>query len=178
MSGLPIIATIAITVALLIHTRSSEWQFHRKKQKEKKLVFEFNDVRTSAPISSVSESPVSKFVVEQRAIDINKDIRGLKAEFHSQVRVTFTLDKIPDIHVNDQSNVILFSYKWSTNPNKAGAYVFKTESKKATPYIIGGAAAVVVGAGAAVLLGGKKTSGPSADQPLDASDLPGHPATP
>jgi hypothetical protein len=146
--------------------------FYEVRQKEKKIIFEFNDTRApETPIPSVAEPPIQKFTVEQHRIDVNKDVKGLKPEYHNQVRVTLFLDNIPDIHVNDQANVILFSYKWSTDPRKVGSYVLKSSSNGWIKYAVGGA--VVVGVGAALGLKGGSSSGGSA---ISTSDLPVHPA--
>jgi hypothetical protein len=144
--------------------------FYEVKQQEKKIVFEFNDTRAPVtPIPQVAEPPIKKFTVEQHNIDVNKDIKGLTPEFHNQVRVTFFLDNIPDIHVNDQANVILFSYKWTTNPQKVEGYVLKPGSKGWIKYAAGGA--VVAGVGAAVLLKGKSGS---SNPDVSTAGLPDH----
>jgi hypothetical protein len=105
--------------------------FYEMKTNEKRIIFEFNDTKASAaPIPSTAEPPITGFTVEQRKVDINKDVRGLKPEWHTQIRVVFKLDKIPDIHVNDEYNIISFSYKWTTNPEKEGQYVVKDPTKK------------------------------------------------
>jgi hypothetical protein len=144
--------------------------FYEVKQLEKKIVFEFNDTKTPAvPIPSVTEPPIQKFTVEQRRIDVNKDVKGLTPEFHNQVRVTLFLDNIPDIHVNDQANVILFSYKWTTNLQKIDKYVLKPGSKGWIKYAAGGVAVAGIGA-AFALKGGSSTSGSA----ISTSDLPQH----
>jgi hypothetical protein len=144
--------------------------FYEVKQQEKKIVFEFNDTRApKTRIPSVAEPPINKFTVEQRTIDINKDIRGLSPEFHNQVRVTFFLDNIPEIHVTDQSNVILFSYKWTTDPQKVGKYVLKSSSNGWIKYAIGGVA--VAGAGTVYAL---KSNGSTGNSVIPISDLPAH----
>ncbi len=143
--------------------------FYEVKQPEKKIIFEFNDTKApAAPIPSVAEPPIQKFTVEQHKIDVNKDIRGLIPEFHNQVRVTFFLDNIPDIHVSDQANVILFSYKWTTDPKKVDKYVLKPGSKGWIKYTAGGV--VVAGVGAAFALKGKS----SGSSEISTSGLPVH----
>jgi hypothetical protein len=99
--------------------------------KEQKIIFEFNDTRaSSAPVPSVAEPPITGFTIEQRKIDINKDVRGLKPEWHTQIRVVFSVDYIPVIHVNDEYNIISFSYKWTTNSEKIDQYIVKDNTKK------------------------------------------------
>ena len=145
--------------------------FYDVKQQEKKIVFEFNDTRvTAARIPSVAEPPIKKFTVEQRSVDVNKDVRGLRPEFHNQVRVTFFLDNIPEIHVTDQSNVILFSYKWTTDPQRVSKYILKPGSNGWIKYAVGGVA--IVGVGAVFAL--NKGNNSSGNSPLSISDLPKH----
>ncbi len=145
--------------------------FYEVKQKEKKIIFEFNDTKTpETPIPSVAEPPIQKFTVEQHRIDVNKDVKGIKPEYHNQVKVTLFLDNIPDIHVTDQANVILFSYKWSTDHRKVAGYELKSGSNGWIKYAVGGA--VVVGVGAALGLKGGSSSSSSA---ISTSDLPAHP---
>jgi hypothetical protein len=105
--------------------------FYEVRAKEKKIIFEFNDTKASAaPVPSTAEPPITGFTVEQRKVDVNKDVRGLKPEWHTQIRVVFSVDYIPEIHVNDEYNIISFSYKWSTDPNKVNQYVVKDNTKK------------------------------------------------
>ena len=147
--------------------------FYEVRAKEKKIVFEFNDTKaSSAPIPSTAEPPVKGFATEQRKIDINKEVKGLKPEYHSQVRVSFQLDAVPEIHVVDEYNVISFSYKWSDNPAKAQKYVVKDGSKKVVIW----SSAAVAGIGAAAL-GYWIYNRPPAPTPLGEipiNDLPSH----
>lgn len=100
--------------------------FYDVRLKEKNLVFEFNDTRTSgAPVPSVAEPPIIGFTVEDRKVNVNKEIKGLRPEYHNQIRVVFNLTDVPDIRVSDEYNVISFSYKWTTDSAKLADYIIK-----------------------------------------------------
>jgi hypothetical protein len=152
--------------------------FYEVKAKEKKIVFEFNDTKTgSSPIPSTAEAPIRGFTAELQKIDINKEVKGLKPEYHSQVRVTFQLDKVPEIHVVDEYNVISFSYKWSDNPAKTDNYVLKEGSNK-TIWI---SSACVAGVGAGVLgyyIWKGNNNKPPVLGPISIDGLPDRPTAP
>jgi|WetSurMetagenome_2_1015567.scaffolds.fasta_scaffold322876_2 hypothetical protein len=149
--------------------------FYEVKTKEKKIVFEFNDTKTgSSPIPSTAEAPIKGFTTELRKIDINKEVKGLKPEYHSQVRVTFDLDKVPEIHVVDEYNVISFSYKWSDNPTKVPNYVLKESSNMKYVYISSACVAGIGGVAFAYWYT-HRTPPPPELGPIDPSDLPKHP---
>jgi len=148
--------------------------FYEVKDKEKKLVFEFNDVKLGvAPIESMSEPPIKSFTVEERKVDVNSEIKGLEPEWHSVAKVTFDLSNIPIITVNEEYSVISFTYKWSTDPTKLKNYV--AGESKAKWWIIGGSAGVAVAAAVAiaVVLAGDDTTDPG-PQELSTDDLPQH----
>ncbi|MBD3242115.1 MAG: hypothetical protein GF331_16105 [Chitinivibrionales bacterium] len=153
--------------------------FYEIKAKENKLVFEFNDVKKgSAPIQSVSEPPIKGFTIRQDRVDVNKEIRGLKPEWHDVVYVTFSLDAIPRITVKEEYSVISFSYKWSTDPTMAEKYVEDTGRPKwLIPTLSGVGGAAVAGVIIALVAGGDVE--PEPPQPLSTDDLPVHtPYTP
>lgn len=145
--------------------------FYDVKLKEKKIIFEFNDTRASAaPVPSVAEAPIKGFTIEQQQVDVNKDVKGLRPEFHNLIRVIFSCDAIPKINVNDEYNVISFNYKWTTDPEKQDKYVLKPA--RILPYfLVGGGVLGGGGVAAYFLLKPKPEPG---DQPLDISDLPVH----
>ena len=146
--------------------------FYDVRPKENKVVFEFNDTKTgSAPISSPTEQPISGFNVEQRKIDINKDVRGLKPEWHTQVKITFKMDKMPKMTVNDEYNVISFSYKWTTDPKKEKRYI---ESSGPPIFWIsaGTLGAAGLGVGAYLYFVGPPVTPP--EGPIKIDDLPLH----
>jgi hypothetical protein len=153
--------------------------FYEVREKEKKLVFEFNDVKMGAsPIESMSEEPIKGFKVDQRKVNVNEEIRGLEPEWHSVVTVTFDLDNIPIITVNEEYSVISFSYKWSSDPTKLKNYVAGQSNAKW--WIIGGSAGVVV-AGAVAVAVVLANGGDEEEEilPIPIDDLPQHvPATP
>jgi hypothetical protein len=151
--------------------------FYEVKAKDKKIIFEFNDTKTgSAPIPSTAEAPIKGFTTEQRKIDINKEVKGLKPEYHNQVRVSFQMEAVPEIHVVDEYNVISFSYKWSDNPGKASNYVVKNDSKKVIIWSAAGVAGIGAGVLGYYIYTKPKPKPPIGDIPID--DLPGHPSTP
>jgi hypothetical protein len=148
--------------------------FYEFNKKDKKLVFEFNDVKKGAsPIESAVEVPILGFSAEEKKVDINRAVSGMNPEWHDVTVVSLALQAIPIITVNEEYSVISFSFKWCTDPNKCDQYVEKNKSKKW--WWIGGlGGAVVVGGGVVVaylLSLPPAASGPS---PIDISDLPTH----
>ncbi len=149
--------------------------FYEIKKKIKKLVFEFNDTeKGTSPIVSTGEPPLEGFSVEQKKIDVNKEVKGLNQEWHDLISVTFDLTKIPRIEVKDEYNVISFSYKWTIDPDKEKDYEIGEDSRNKT---------VVFGTiGAGGLIGGGilwyflTHKGPSSqpEGPLSTKDLPNH----
>jgi hypothetical protein len=105
--------------------------FYEMKAKEKKLVFEFHDVKKgAAPIESLAEPPIKGFVVEEQRVDVNAEIQGLTPEWHDVTKVVFDLEALPVITVNEEYSVISFSYKWGTDPSRMEEYVQKEGKKK------------------------------------------------
>jgi hypothetical protein len=146
--------------------------FYDVRLKEKKVVFEFNDTKTgSAPISSPTEPPITGFDVEQRKIDINKDVRGLKPEWHTQVKITFKMDQMPKITVNDEYNVISFSYKWSSDPKRLKRYI---EGPGPNIALWSSATLGVLGTGVAAYLLFIKQPPDTAQTSITITDLPLH----
>jgi hypothetical protein len=148
--------------------------FYEVKRKTNKLVFEFNDTRKGeSPVESQKQPPIEGFELEQRKTDVNKDVKGLNPEWHDMVSVTFNLSAIPKINVTDEYNVISFSYKWSTDPQKQKALV---DRKGSTNWgLMGGLAgggALALGAVLYFLL--KPPPPPVPDGALDTNDLPLH----
>jgi hypothetical protein len=145
--------------------------FYEVKVKEKKVIFEFNDTRTSgAPVESVSEPPIKGFTVEDRKVNVNKEIKGLKPEYHSQIRVVFNVAAVPKVNVTDEYNVISFTYKWTTDSSKLDDYVIKPAKK--WPWWVGGGT-VLAGGGAAAWWFTRPPP-PVEVKDLGISDLPQH----
>jgi hypothetical protein len=145
--------------------------FYEAKQKEKIIVFEFNDVELGAsPIPSVKELPIQGFRIETDKVDANKEVVGLTPEWHDIVKVNFYMDGIPQINVKDEYSVISFSFKWSTNPEKQRTLIKKeTNNRPLVLSLIGGAALVAGGVVTYFLVKPETTTGP---QELDIKDLP------
>jgi len=159
-----------ITAYFIFRDKPSSY-FYEVKVKEKKVIFEFNDTRTSgAPVESVSEPPIKGFTVEDRKINVNKDIKGLRPEYHSQIRVVFTADAVPDINVSDEYNVISFSYKWTTDSSKLDQYVIKP--RKIWPWFVGTGTVLAGGGVAAWVL--TRPEPPTPLDELSTDDLPSH----
>jgi hypothetical protein len=148
--------------------------FYEFNKKDKKLVFEFNDVKKGvSPIESSAETPILGFTAEEKKVDINRAVSGMNPEWHDVTVVSLTLQAIPIITVNEEYSVISFSFKWCTDPNKCDQYVEKNKSKKWW-WIggLGGAGLVGGGVVVAVLLSQPPPEpGPSQ---IDISDLPTH----
>jgi hypothetical protein len=146
--------------------------FYEMRRAEKKLVFEFNDTeKGTSPIQSAGEAPILGFAIDQKRVDVNKDVRGLNPEFHDMVSVAFDLDNIPSITVNDEYSVISFSYKWTTDPSKASKYAVKAGTNWAIIGPTGGLGLVGCGILAWYLLKPEKKT---EEGPLSIGDLPVH----
>jgi hypothetical protein len=146
--------------------------FYEMKRADKRLVFEFNDAeKGGSPIQSAAEPPILGFSIDQKKVDVNKDVRGLNPEFHDMVSVTFNLDNIPNITVNDEYTVISFTYKWTTDPSKAAKYAVK--DNKAWVYAGSAGGLAVIGGG---LLAWYLLKPPANHESgiIDVSDLPQH----
>ncbi|KMQ52655.1 hypothetical protein CHISP_0424 [Chitinispirillum alkaliphilum] len=89
----------------------------------RKLVFEFSDSEIGpSSIPTLRELPIRGFETEQIQIDVNADIQGLTPEWHDMVRVTFNLEGLPVITVDEEPGVISFSFLWSNNLDKIPLY--------------------------------------------------------
>ena len=105
--------------------------FYNTLLKEGKIVFEFNDTELgSSPIISSEAGPLTGFRVEQRRVDVNKEVRGLKPEWHDMVQVTFTADKMPILNVTDEYSIISFVFPWHTDPKKQDDLIVKSNRAK------------------------------------------------
>ncbi len=166
---------IKVTCYFIFKDKPSSY-FYDLKWQTKQLVFEFNDTETGAsPISSKSEPPVNGFTVKQKRIDVNKDIQGLKPEWHDVVTVTFDMDHIPQLDVKEEYNVVSFSYKWTNDPEKVDQYVLQKKKNRVIPITLGVVGAAALGGGGyALYLSQQPTPENQDDKPLTTSDLPVH----
>jgi hypothetical protein len=159
-----------ITAYFIFRDKPSSY-FYEVKVKEKKVIFEFNDTKTSgAPVESVSEPPIKGFTVEDRKINVNKEIKGLKPEYHNQIRVVFNVRAVPKVRVSDEYNVISFTYKWTTDSSKLDDYVIKPPKK--WPWFVGGGTVLAGGGFAAWWF--TRPPPPEKVEDLIISDLPQH----
>jgi len=160
-----------VTCYFIFRDKPSSY-FYNVNQKEKKMVFEFNDTEMgSSPIASVAEAPISGFELQKKRVNVNELIKGLTPEWHDLVQVTFALTDIPKITVTDQYNIITFSYKW--NPADKAAYT-EAPKKHPAPIVLAatGGGLVVGGIIAAVLIA--RPPAVVSDKPLPINDLPDH----
>jgi hypothetical protein len=151
--------------------------FYEVKKKAKKIVFEFNDTQKgTSPVPSLQEAPIQGFQIEQKRVDVNKEVKGLTQEWHDLISVTFDMQKLPQIDVKDEYTVISFTYKWTIDPQKEANYEIKDESKNNIVMwgSIGGLGLVGGGIAAYYFLAPKK-SGSTPDGPISTDDLPSHP---
>ncbi|MGB7566749.1 MAG: hypothetical protein WBM07_02745 [Chitinivibrionales bacterium] len=161
-----------VTCYFIFRDKPSSY-FYEVRKKTKKLVFEFNDTQKgTSPVSSQKESPIEGFEIEQKKIDVNKEVKGLNQEWHDLITVTFDLSLLPQIHVSDEYNVTSFSYKWTTDPLKIKDYVVQDEGKK-NLVVWGGVGALAVG-GAALIYFLNRPSTPPPLGPIPIDDLPSH----
>jgi hypothetical protein len=140
-------------------------------ENEKKLVFEFSNTKCKQ-FSSLAEPPVQGFTIETIGSDTSKS-GSVSAASSSLVRVTFTLDAVPVIVVNDEFNIISFSYKWTTNPKKESEYILKKSPNKIIIWSAAGVAGVGLGIGGYFIL--RTTHTAPGPEGLSTSDLPVHP---
>ncbi|HUI91993.1 MAG TPA: hypothetical protein VLX68_07090 [Chitinivibrionales bacterium] len=162
-----------VTCYFIFRDKPSSY-FYEKKPKINKLVFEFNDTQKgTSPIPSTKQPPIDGFEIEQKKIDINKEVKGLNPEYHDMISVTFNLTAMPIISVTDEYNVISFTFKW--NPNNVKKYI-STEEKP-------NGAVIGTSIGGGVLLLGvvgyflwKRFNPPpqQGEEILDTTDLPSH----
>jgi hypothetical protein len=163
---------IMITCYFIFRDKPSSY-FYEVKKKTSKLVFEFHDTQKGAsPIASQKLSPIEGFVVEQKKLDANREVKGLNPEWHDMITVTFDLTLIPQINVTDEYNVISYTFKWSSDPAQARKYVLQ-EGKTNWGLVGGlvGGGAVLAGVGLWYFL---KPVPTPAENPLDTNDLPSH----
>jgi hypothetical protein len=147
--------------------------FYEVKKKNKKITFEFNDTqRGSSPLSSVQQPPIDSFVLEQKKIDVNKEVKGLNPEWHDLITVTFCLSAVPNISVSDEANVISFSYKWTSDPTKIAQYTVK-EDKNYAGWFWGIGGALLVGGGIGAYIATRPPP-PQTVPDLSITDLPNH----
>ncbi len=147
--------------------------FYEVKLREKKIVFEFNDTRTgSSPVPTASEPPILGFKIVQDKVDVNKEVKGLKPEWHDLIRVTFSMEDIPQIHVNDEYSVISFSFKWTTDQAKLPQYIVKDNTPKVILWSSIGVAGVGLGVAGYFIF--RPEQGPEELKPLLKDDLPEH----
>ena len=151
--------------------------FYEIKKKLKKLIFEFNDTQKgTSPVPSLSEPPIEGFAIEQKKIDVNKEVKGLTQEWHDLISVAFDLRKLPQIDVKDEYNIISFSYKWTTDPLKEKNYEIKGEGKnKIVVWGSVGGLGLLSGGILAYYKWGRGQPHNQVEGPIDVSDLPSHP---
>jgi hypothetical protein len=141
--------------------------------REKKVIFEFNDTRVgTSPVPTASELPIKGFTIEQKKVDVNKDVRGLIPEWHDMIRVSFDMEAVPIIHVNDEFSIISFSFKWTTDPAKVSRYTLKDNTGKVILWSTAGIGTVGLGALSYFLLHKEPVTPPPG--PLSKDDLPVH----
>jgi len=141
--------------------------------REKKVIFEFNDTRVgTSPVPTASELPIKGFTIEQKKVDVNKDVRGLIPEWHDMIRISFDMEAVPIIHVNDEYSIISFSFKWTTDPAKVSQYTLKDNTGKVILWSTAGIGTVGLGALSYFLLHKEPVQPPPG--PLSTYDLPVH----
>jgi outer membrane biosynthesis protein TonB len=151
--------------------------FYESKARDKVIIFEFNDVELgSSPVPSATLTPIQKFKIRQEKVDANKEIVGLRPEWHDVVKVTFYMDAVPIIAVKDEYSVISFSFKWSTDSEANEAYVVDEGGIK-PGWWWGIGSAVAVGGGLTIYFFLNKEediNGPDGNGEIDISDIPVH----
>ncbi len=158
----------------IFHDKPSSY-FYKVKTREKKIIFEFNDATTGPKeIPSIAEPPIKGFSVISETVDINAS-KGNTPDLHNRIQVIFDFDRVPDIKVNDDYSIIIFSFKWTTNPSQVSHYALKKPAKKVFWWSSTGVG--LVGGGAALVYYYYFLKPDDAQRPLDdldVADLPGH----
>jgi len=114
---------VIVTCYFIFRDKPSSY-FYEVNRKERKLTFEFVDARTgSSPVAALEQAPIQEIVIEEDQVDANKEIKGLNPEWHDMIRISFQLEYIPVISVSDESNIISFKYKWTSNSEKITQYI-------------------------------------------------------
>ncbi len=160
---------IVVTCYFIFRDKFSSY-FYNIDRKENKLTFEFVDARTgSSPIAALEQAPIKEIVIEEDQNDANKSVKGLSAEWHDVIRISFELEYLPVISVTNEQNIVSFSYKWTTDSEKVPKYLYKDKF----PLLFWGSVGVLGGIGGGILtyfLIPKKV--PVVDNVLSLDDLP------
>jgi len=165
----------AVTCYFIFQDKPSSY-FYEVRLKEKKIVFEFNDTRKSDTLPAIAaEPPMKDIKVEQKQINANEEVKGLKAEYHSQVRVIFNMAAVPKIQVFDEFNVISFTFKWNPDPAKQKEYTLVDNSGKVIFWSAAGVASVGLGVVVYRIL--VPPQAPEGYKSLPIDDLPSTPKT-
>ena len=160
---------VVVTCYFIFRDKPSSF-FYDIREGDKTLLFEFNDTkRGTAPIPVITEPPIASFKVEERRVDVNREIRGLNPEWHDQLVAVFTLQHVPHIRVSEEYNIISFSYRWHTDPSRQADYIVK---RKRSPVLPLSLTAAGVGGGFILYYVLKPRPESPEDLPLSISDLP------
>jgi hypothetical protein len=166
-----------VTCYFIFKDKPSSYFFNKVKDprtKEKKIIFDFNDTELgSSPISYETQPPINSFKIDKKRIDANAEVKGLNPEWHDIMVVTMNVSNFPkEFSPNDQYNIISFSYKWSTDPNKIALYAESDKKSPVVPITLSSVGGVALAAGLWFFLKPKET--PPAPEPLPTNDLPVH----
>jgi hypothetical protein len=161
-----------VTCYFIFRDKPSSY-FYEVRKKSRKIIFEFNDTKKgTSPIPSLKESPIEGFTIEEKKVDVNKEVKGLTAEFHDLIVISFDMRKIPPIEVKDEYNIISFTYKWTTDQLQENKYAVKDDSKR--NLVVWGSVGGVALIGGGLLIYNAASGGKTSNQdgPLTISDLP------
>ena len=166
---------IIVTCYFIFRDRPTSYFFDIDR-KNKKLSFEFVDAQIgSAPIAALEQAPLKEIVIEAMQVDANKSIKGLQPEWHDAIRITFDMEHLPVIAVSAEHNIISFTYKWTTDPEKIPLYVEKDRFPMVF-WLSGGAlGAIGLGVLSYFLFGGGDDNGKPVNNVLSTGDLPSRP---
>jgi len=142
--------------------------------REKRLVFEFNDVvQGISAIESTEHLPILGYRLETEKINSNEEIAGLKPEWHDIMRFTLYFEKLPIVTVKDEYGVVSFSFKWSTDIEKQKELIVKEGNKPLAIALIGGSIVGLAALGVSLFLTQDDDVAETPDVSLDG--LPSHP---
>lgn len=161
-----------VSVYFIFHDKPSSYSY-KVDLREKKIIFEFNDATTGPKeIPSIAEPPIKGFSITSETVDINAS--NGTPDLHNRIQVIFDFDRVPEIKVNDDYSIIIFTFRWPKNSSRVSRYALKSPAKKIFWWSSTGLCLASGGAALAYYYYFLKPSDSQKPlEDLDISDLPG-----
>jgi hypothetical protein len=100
--------------------------FYEIKSKKGEIIFELFDVKKDSIVDTFEiQPPITGISILENKVDLNVESRGRKPDWHSRVMVEFKTKYFPKIDVENDTNGIVFKYKWSSDSTKIQEYISK-----------------------------------------------------